>query len=173
MPRSQSHNAFTLVEVLIVVIILGILAAAVVPQFTDASTESHANSTAILVRALQRKLEERRFATGTYPAAFEEEWFEGHQFPQHPLNTEDRPWMEIQSAVGVLHPTNKVLTSSVAGAFWYNPAEGVVRARVPDMGSQAATLDVYNQINVSNEGNLGNYGGGGGGGGSGGGGGGS
>jgi general secretion pathway protein G len=34
------YRAFTLVEVLIVVIVLGILAAIVVPQFTDASTDA-------------------------------------------------------------------------------------------------------------------------------------
>lgn len=33
-------NGFTLVEILIVVIILGILAAIIIPQFTDASTEA-------------------------------------------------------------------------------------------------------------------------------------
>lgn len=36
----RKRNAFTLVEVLIVVIVLGILAAVVVPQFTDASTDA-------------------------------------------------------------------------------------------------------------------------------------
>ena len=36
-PRFPSHSAFTLVEILIVVIILGILAAIVIPQFSDAS----------------------------------------------------------------------------------------------------------------------------------------
>lgn len=36
----MKRNAFTLVELLIVVIILGILAAVVIPQFSDASTDS-------------------------------------------------------------------------------------------------------------------------------------
>ncbi len=39
-----SGKGFTLVEVLIVVVILGILAAIVVPQFTDASTDARLNS---------------------------------------------------------------------------------------------------------------------------------
>jgi len=38
--RTLSRKGFTLVEILIVVIILGILAAIVIPQFTNASTDA-------------------------------------------------------------------------------------------------------------------------------------
>lgn len=44
MQRTRRPNAFTLVEILIVVVILGILAAIVIPQFTKAS-ESAVRST--------------------------------------------------------------------------------------------------------------------------------
>jgi general secretion pathway protein G len=40
MKIQRKNNAFTLVEILIVVIILGILAAIVIPQFTEASEEA-------------------------------------------------------------------------------------------------------------------------------------
>ena len=43
-PRVSSRRGFTLVEILIVVIILGILAAIVIPQFSNASQLSRANS---------------------------------------------------------------------------------------------------------------------------------
>lgn len=38
--KTMKKHGFTLVEILIVVIILGILAAIIIPQFTDASTEA-------------------------------------------------------------------------------------------------------------------------------------
>src|SRR5215471_13799334 len=42
--RAQVRKAFTLVEILIVVVILGILAAIVVPQFTRATEEAQAGN---------------------------------------------------------------------------------------------------------------------------------
>jgi general secretion pathway protein G len=40
----MKRNAFTLIELLIIVIILGILAAVVIPQFSDASTDARLSS---------------------------------------------------------------------------------------------------------------------------------
>ena len=39
--RSNARKAFTLIEILIVVVILGILAAVVIPQFTNAADEAN------------------------------------------------------------------------------------------------------------------------------------
>jgi prepilin-type N-terminal cleavage/methylation domain-containing protein len=43
--KDMRKNVFTLVEILIVVIILGILAAIVIPQFTEASKNARAAAT--------------------------------------------------------------------------------------------------------------------------------
>ena len=44
--KTQKQNAFTLIEILIVVVIMAVLAAAIIPQFTD-STDDAKESTAV------------------------------------------------------------------------------------------------------------------------------
>jgi general secretion pathway protein G len=53
----QAKRGFTLVEILIVVVILGILAAIVIPQFTQASTEAKGNSLASDLQSLRSQIE--------------------------------------------------------------------------------------------------------------------
>ena len=53
----KAKSGFTLVEILIVVVILGILAAIVIPQFTDASTEAKYASLASNLQMLRAQIE--------------------------------------------------------------------------------------------------------------------
>ena len=53
----RKHKGFTLVEILIVVVILGILAAIVIPQFSDASTQSKVSSCLSSLQSLRSQIE--------------------------------------------------------------------------------------------------------------------
>jgi general secretion pathway protein G len=53
----RKNKGFTLVEILIVVVILGILAAIVIPQFTDASTQSKISSCQSSLQSLRSQIE--------------------------------------------------------------------------------------------------------------------
>lgn len=53
----RSNKGFTLVEILIVVIILGILAAIVIPQFTNASEDARASSMAGDLQTVRSQIE--------------------------------------------------------------------------------------------------------------------
>ncbi len=53
----KAKKGFTLVEILIVVVILGILAAIVVPQFTQASTEAKFNSLCSNLQSIRSQIE--------------------------------------------------------------------------------------------------------------------
>ena len=52
----QTRKGFTLIEILIVVIILGILAAIVIPQFTNASKEAKQSSLVTQVQSLRSQI---------------------------------------------------------------------------------------------------------------------
>ena len=53
----QAKRGFTLVEILIVVVILGILAAIIIPQFTQASTEARLTSLMSDLQTLRSQIE--------------------------------------------------------------------------------------------------------------------
>lgn len=55
--RNRVHKAFTLVEILIVVVILGILAAIVIPQFTNASEEAQRGNVQTQLQTLRSQIE--------------------------------------------------------------------------------------------------------------------
>ena len=55
--RARVRKAFTLVEILIVVVILGILAAIVVPQFTSATQDAMAGNLQDQLTTLNNQLE--------------------------------------------------------------------------------------------------------------------
>jgi len=55
--RRSRKGGFTLVEILIVVIILGILAAIVIPQFTSASQDARKNSLVSQLQTLRSQIE--------------------------------------------------------------------------------------------------------------------
>ncbi len=167
-PLLKAHycrQGFTLVELTIVIAVLAILAALVVPKLQGHTDEAAVRTIQTNLRAIQTQVDAFVANHGQHPADLSGTWFVGGTIPEHPHNT-----MDIAShqtlAGNYQHPGNKVLKSGVLGAYWYNPDNAVVRARVADVGTEAETLALYNEINGSDETTLGNYGSGGGGGGS-------
>ncbi|MBA7525149.1 hypothetical protein ES705_17298 [subsurface metagenome] len=72
----RARNGFTLVEILIVVVILGILAAIVIPQFTEASTEAKQSSLMCDLQTLRSQIELYKVQHNDIPptiAAFEDQ----------------------------------------------------------------------------------------------------
>jgi hypothetical protein len=47
----------------------------------------------------------------------------------------------------MLHPPVRLTLDDRMASFWYNPYQGVVRARVPVQVNDDAALELYNRIN--------------------------
>jgi len=69
--QAKFRKGFTLIEILIVVIILGILAAIVIPQFTSASEDAKVSTVRSNVQSIQAQIEMYRFQTADTPALTE------------------------------------------------------------------------------------------------------
>jgi general secretion pathway protein G len=74
--RNRNRKAFTLVEILIVVVILGILAAIVVPQFTAATQDAQVGNIRAQLKSLQNQIElfKARSTDGQYPDIVADGW---------------------------------------------------------------------------------------------------
>ncbi|NQT00652.1 MAG: prepilin-type N-terminal cleavage/methylation domain-containing protein [Planctomycetes bacterium] len=64
------RRGFTLVEILIVVVILGILAAIVIPQFTEASTEAKLSALCTDLQTLRSQIELYKIQHNDFPPDF-------------------------------------------------------------------------------------------------------
>ncbi|MCC6682734.1 MAG: prepilin-type N-terminal cleavage/methylation domain-containing protein [Phycisphaeraceae bacterium] len=73
--KQLRKRGFTLVEILIVVVILGILAAIVIPQFTNASESAKASSLTSQLQTIRSQIELYQVQhTGDYPDLINEGW---------------------------------------------------------------------------------------------------
>ncbi|MEM7622462.1 MAG: prepilin-type N-terminal cleavage/methylation domain-containing protein [Planctomycetota bacterium] len=66
---SAGSRGFTLIEVLIVVLIIGLLAAVVVPQFSSAATDARDSTAAAQARTVELQLELYLVRFGSFPTA--------------------------------------------------------------------------------------------------------
>jgi prepilin-type N-terminal cleavage/methylation domain-containing protein len=66
---SNHRRGFTLIEILIVVVILGILAAVVIPQFTNATDDASLSAARTQLQTLRSQIEVYRAQRGGYPTS--------------------------------------------------------------------------------------------------------
>lgn len=95
MMRAQVRKAFTLVEILIVVVILGILAAIVIPQFTSASEEAQASSAASQLSTVRNQIELYRVRNNGQPPELDN-LFTGDA--ADPFTRPDPYWLSVVNA---------------------------------------------------------------------------
>jgi len=160
--RSHPRRAgFTLIELIAVVVVLAVIAGVALPRFFDHGDEARIASArqargAIATAITNYKMQDAMIngGEGQWPPDLDEilESQQGYE--------EFNPWRAPGQAVYDIdhggpdkwHIRYKTIELGVAsgwGAIWYNPDNGAVRFRVPDQGSDAATLALYNRVNTT------------------------
>ncbi len=155
-------KGFTLIELIIVIIHLGILSTVAVPRFLDIQLDTQKG---VLIKALSsmrsgprlQGYESRIEGQTGFPRDLRAT-LERREIPQHPQNTFGVATLETVFDPLLVDPDSKVLKAGVSGSYWYNWANGIVKARVIDVGTEAATIDFYNEVNGTDINDLGNYG---------------
>lgn len=131
MKTKRANRGFTLVEILIVVVILGILAAIVIPQFTQASTEAKVSSLQSNLQSIRSQIELYKIQHNDLPPVSDQTFVDemtgftdiaravgtGSAFPFGPYLTK----MPVNPFSGVSPP---VIGAAAAGSDWYFINEG-------------------------------------------------
>lgn len=145
---SKKKSGFTLVEILIVVIILGILAAVVIPQFSDASDDTRSSSVMTNLKTVRSQLQ-------LYKAQHNETWpvdaelgqmitftdaggntnasqTATFRFGPYLLRVPANPYTGVSTVTTVADPATAYTPGTMTDGWWYNSATGEFRCHVPD-----------------------------------------
>ena len=157
----MSKKGFTLVEILIVVVILGILAAIVIPQFTSASESAKASSLQSQLQTIRSQLELYQVQhNGNYPTIASLQTGDPDEWTQLVTQT------DVTGAAGTdfgpylqkppTNPfTNDVNVAADNSADWvYTEATGVIKAVIPS--GKWSDLEELGLGTAADEGNASN-----------------
>ena len=136
---NHKNTAFTLVEILIVVMILAILAAIIVPQFTNATEESKMSNLLSNLQSLRAQLElYKMHHNETYPTDINNQVTQKTN-SDGTLNATGAygPYLHLFPANPFVDdPVKAVKTTGAAGEGWsYNSATGVIRPNTAGHGN--------------------------------------
>jgi len=162
--KRAAKKGFTLVEILIVVIILGILAAIVIPQFTQASTEAKVSSLRTNLQTIRSQLllYKMQHDGEAYPTDFVDQMTKYTNAAGTHADAPDPdtgiilgPYLQ---SIPVNPVTNKntvvevtgaatAFTETEGGGWWFNSTTGVFKADVTTSAiHQTADGTAYNAL---------------------------
>lgn len=141
-------------DAIAVLTLIGLVAAVMMHQRTVAGREALVERTITDLRRLELEIKYRAVTPGTalnelgWPVTVDAGWFEEDP-PRNRLVTAGRVWVEVagEADANLLHPKVRMTVDDDLAGFWYNPFQGIVRARVPVMVSDSDATALYNRIN--------------------------
>ncbi len=128
--RERASRGFTLIEILVVVVILGILAIVVVPQFVNATDDAARTTTSSELEKLRRAIEVYTIRNGSPPAilAGAGTWGplvgDGEYLRSGPVN----PWVGGANNNVIIHRATPDTAYQTTHAWIYDPATGRIWA---------------------------------------------
>lgn len=143
-----------LVDLVVLATLLAIIAGAVLHHRAVSRERAAVQEVRSDIRRIEQELK-MRAATGSvevngrgWPVEIDANWF-GDNPPKNRLISTNRPWLEIAppAHAELIHPSIRIAFDESVAAFWYNPANGIVRARVPQTVSDRRATELYNRIN--------------------------
>ncbi|MCB9838442.1 MAG: hypothetical protein H6813_03810 [Phycisphaeraceae bacterium] len=143
-----------MLDITLVVLIASVLIGGVMWSRAERREVSAIEGTRSALSQLEREI---RLRSGTgnaelnargWPVRVEASWFQG-EAPRNLLLSDDHPWMEIAPPADAMleHPRTRIAIDRSTASFWYNPANGIIRARTPAGVSDKRTTEVYNEVN--------------------------
>lgn len=152
----RKHKGFTLVEILIVVVILGILAAIVIPQFSDASTQSKLSSSQSSLQSLRSQISLYKIQHNDIPPALAdfEDQMEGKTDADGTPNTDGlygpyvqriplNPWNNQRGVGDAAGDTIGWIYDATTGGIYLNISG------VPETGDTLTTLRTSGAVHTS------------------------
>lgn len=146
------NKGFTLVEILIVVVILGILAAIVVPQFTSASTEAVKGALQSQLQTINSQLELYRVrnngAFAAIPMATNDGWGDlvsDQYLKEEPMNSYTGKRVIVAGTEG----TAIADTRSSANGWYYDTTVGLTQGTVYAAGYDKANNKLQHEQAVA------------------------
>lgn len=143
-----------LIDSLVAVMLAGLLASIILSDRAAEEETKDVEVATVDLHRLQREiylqaaLAEVPLSEHGFPITVDPEWFQGG-LPRNPLLGPDHPWLEVADASqqNFKHPHDRMAADRLTAKFWYNPYQGIVRARVSSTLSENEALALYNQVN--------------------------
>ncbi len=132
MNGKDHRDAFTLIEVLIVVIIMAVLAATIIPQFSDSTTDAKQSAMEYNLHTMRSQVELYKMHAGSYPttlSALTGTTPDGYgpyidAVPENPFNGESSEAAVSSAPSGPNGTGEGWLYMNTTGQIWANCAEG-------------------------------------------------